>query len=347
MRRLAPLLCLLAAAPAFATNYVHVLHTKRGKPVTPPPPTTPHLVYYGGKVIPNVKIIAVFWGPNVDPVTTRDIGAFYKDLVGGPAFDWLSEYDTAGVATVTGIPGSNQRIGRGTFSQAITITPRAQGNPLKDAQIKAELTSQIKAGKLPAPDANTLYMIHFPPKQKIMMTGLSCDAFCAYHGTLNQTTYYGVLPDQGKGSGCDVGCGNDGPFGNLTVSAAHEVTEAVTDAQVGAAGNKAGPPMAWYDAHKDPTNHEYAEIGDICSSYSADYKGPSGRTWKIQKEWSNKAGGCIATKGDAPVVASAANPNAGAKSPGAAAKPGVKGKAKPGATLPASTTTPKRRPMAG
>ena len=344
MRRLAPLLfCLFLAAPAFAHNRSHHRHDKRGKArAVPPPVATPRLAYYGGKVIPNVKIVAVFWGPSVDAAVQKDIGAFYADLVGGPAFDWLSEYNTAGVKTVTGVPGSNQKIGRGTFVKAVTITPKAKGSPLKDAQIQAELAAQLKAGKLPAADENTLYMIHFPPKQVINMQGLSCQAFCAYHGTLDKTTYYGVMPDQSAGSGCDVGCGHDGPFGNLTVSAAHEITEAVTDAQVGAAGNSMGPPIAWYDPHKDATGAEYAEIGDICASYSADYKGPSGRTWKVQKEWSNQANGCIAKAGDAPAVASASAGGAGAHTPIDQPKSkGAKGKTK---AVPASTP---RRPLAG
>ena len=351
MRRLAPLLfvCLALATPSFAHNHVHVRHDKKGKkrPV-PPPVATAHLAYYGGKVISNVKIVAVFWGPNVDATVQKDIGAFYADLVGGPAWDWLSEYNTTGVKTVTGAPSSNQTIGRGTFAKAVTITPKAKGNPLKDAQIQTELAAQIKAGKLPAADANTLYMIHFPPKQTISMGGLSCQAFCAYHGTMNKTTYYGVMPDQSAGSGCDVGCGHDGPFGNVTVSAAHEVTEATTDAQVGAAGNSMGPPIAWYDPHKDATGAEYAEIGDICASYSADYKGPSGRSWKIQKEWSNKAGGCIAKQGDPPAVASA---SAGASSSGSHTPvdqpPGKAAKGKTGKSAVPAKSTPPRRPLAG
>lgn len=350
MRRLALLVSLAIASPAaLATNHVHLVKQKRVRTGPAPTPSKPpKLVYYGGHVLANVKVVAVFWGPSVDPKVKSDIGTFYSDLVTSPMFDWLSEYDTPATA-VDGRAATRQRIGHGSFAKAVTIAPRARGNPLKDAQIKAELASQIKAGNLPAPDENTLFVVHFAPRQTIKMEGLSCKDFCGYHGTINQTTYYVVLPDQGPGSGCEPGCGKAGPFGNLTATAAHEVIEAVTDPQVGAAGKTAGYPLAWYDANKDPSHHEWAEIGDICGDYEAQLKGASGKTWTVQKMWSNRANGCIVQRNDAAVVASALNPDAGARTPAPVgkAKTPAKSKAKPSDTQPASTTPPRRRPMAG
>jgi len=198
--------------------------------------------------------------------------------------------------------------------KAVAIGPRVKANPLSDAQIQAELAAQIAAGNLPKPDANTLYMVHFPPGQQIRAGGLSCRDFCAYHSSTRQNVYYGVMPDQGPGSGCDVGCGNAGSLGNLTATASHEVVEAVTDPQVGAVRNAARFPLAWYDAHKDARGAEYAEIGDVCAEYIADLKAPSGRLWKVQKMWSNKANGCIVERSDAPVAASAARPSSSSRS---------------------------------
>ncbi len=53
-----------------------------------------HLVYYGGPVISNVKVIAVDWGPNVDAGLRNELAGFYGTVTGGAYFDWLNEYST-------------------------------------------------------------------------------------------------------------------------------------------------------------------------------------------------------------------------------------------------------------
>src|SRR5206468_3058149 len=73
---------------------------------------------------------------------------------------------------------------------------------ITDAQIQAELSKLIDGGKAPAPDANSLYMVHFPPGITIDdgQGGTSCNEFCAYHGSYKKagkSIYYGVIPDQG------------------------------------------------------------------------------------------------------------------------------------------------------
>jgi hypothetical protein len=318
------LTALAGSLPAQAISHVHwhnsvkkswkPLPKKPAKPVkgqTAPPAVVkpPHLNYYGGRVISNVKLVAVFWGPSVDPQVVSSMPTFYSDFAQSPMFDWLSEYNT-NIKTVSGGAGTNQTIGRGSFLKAVTITPSknlAKAKQVTDAQIQQELTAQLKKGALPAADANTLYMIHFPPKLVIKSgSGLSCKSFCAYHSTLGTSTYYGVIPDAGPGSGCDVGCGNLSAFENLTASCTHEIVEAVTDAQIGAVkGNTIVPPAAWYDPDKDATGHEYAEIGDICAAYEVPMAMASGKSWVVQKEWSNKHNGCIALASDPPIPVAA------------------------------------------
>ena len=98
--------------------------------------------------------------------------------------------------------------------------------------------------------------------------------------------YYGVHPDMQAGSGCDTGCGNSAtPFSNYTSVASHELTETITDAEVGIA-NVVGPPVAWYD----PTN---GEIGDICNAMQGPYKAIDGQTYTVQMEFSNAQNNCI------------------------------------------------------
>lgn len=94
--------------------------------------------------------------------------------------------------------------------------------------------------------------------------------------------YYSVHPDFGPGSGCDVGCGSNTQFNNLTSASSHEMIEAVTDREVGIATTYA-PPLAWYDT-------TYGEIGDICNAQQGSVAG-----CVVQQEFSNVRNDCIVT----------------------------------------------------
>ena len=153
----------------------------------------------------------------------------------------------------------------------------------------------INAGLIPAPDLNTYYAIHFAPGITIDdgSGALSCQIFCAYHGTLRNPTsnsasvpyiYYGIMPDMG--GGCASGCGSSTTFNNLCSVSSHELAEMITDPAVGLAFSLAAP-LAWYDN----TN---GEVADICNGQQGTTIGSDGATYFIQKQWSNKAGVCLA-----------------------------------------------------
>src|SRR3954468_1211923 len=64
-----------------------------GDPTTPTPSTADSSATYGGgPVLSNVRIVSVFWGPNVDTTVTSQIGGFYSTLVDSPYLDWMREY---------------------------------------------------------------------------------------------------------------------------------------------------------------------------------------------------------------------------------------------------------------
>jgi len=279
-----------------------------------------HLTYFGGPVISNVHVVIVFWGTNVDPVVTTPgtIDQFFADITNSRYYDLLTEYSTAGV-TGAGTPAtsSNQTIGRGQFDATVTIIPSSCPGPatctLTDNQIQAELTSQLAAGHLPAPvkDAQgiieTFYMIYFPPGVHINLgTAPSCAAggFCAYHSNTSSLVPYGVLPDFGPTSGCQAPhCGSGTEFQNITAVTSHEMSEAVTDAQIGSAPNTPTPepPIAWYDFPPD-----MGEIGDICGGQDTTVSA-GGHTYTVQTEFSNLQGDCVS----APPVFNLATPASG------------------------------------
>ena len=244
-----------------------------------------HLTYYGGPVLSNARVVAVLWG-DVDPAVRDRIGGFYQAITAGPYFGWLSEYDTPG-----------QKIGKGLLAGVVAIAPRAARKTWTDAQIEKELAAQLKAGKLPAADLDTVYMIHFPPGVRVIMGGGgSCESggFCGYHSAFKRggtRIAYAVLPDMGPGSGCDTGCGaGASTFDLVTSVASHELVEAVTDPEVGLAHGLAAP-LAWYDA-------KGGEIGDICNGKSGKLK-TRGAAYTVQKQWSNAARACVLGRGRA------------------------------------------------
>jgi hypothetical protein len=274
-------------------------------------PAGAHLNYYGGRVVSNIQVVQVIWGSGsylaqVTSTASPSMATFYQGVLNSPYVDWLTEYNTN---TQTGTR-TDQIIGRGSFSQQVTITPSAanNGSTITDDQIKAELSAQLQAGNLPAPthDAagnnNTYYAIFFPHGKVITQGGgSSCSVFCAYHGTIANAgglgeVYYGVHPDFQAGSGCENACGTASTaFGNYTHVASHELIETVTDAEVGLATTFA-PPLAWYDQ----TN---GESGDICVGQNASMVGSDGVTYDVQKIFSNSANDCVASLGP-PAVAS-------------------------------------------
>ena len=256
-------------------------------------PANAYLFYYGGHVLGNVKVVPVFWGSNVPSDVQSTMPNFYAAVTNSTFWDFLQEYDT-NILDYGGQQGTNQHIGRGTATKGIVITPSITATSVTDSQIQSEIQHQISLGKLPAPDANTLYMTHFPAGMSISMpdgsggTATSCQQFCAYHGTIagSQEVFYGVIPNVTT-DGCELGCGPaGGGINNETMVSSHELVEATTDAEVGLATNNA-PPLAWYD----PQGQD-GEIGDICNATQGTITA-NGQSWSVQSEWSNSQNNCV------------------------------------------------------
>lgn len=266
-------------------------------------PAGAHLQYFGGRIVSNIQVVQVLYGtgsfiPQVTSTATPSVATFYQGVLNSPYVDWLTEYNTVGLPP----PNSNQVLGRGSFSQQVQITPNPANNGtlIDDLQIQNELSAQIAAGTLPPPthDAagnnNTYYALFFPHGKTISLGGaLSCQVFCAYHGTIENSgghgeIEYGVHPDFQPGSGCELGCGAAAtPFGNVTQVASHELVETMTDPEVGLA-SVFGPPLAWADT-------VFSEIGDICNDQNGQIVGADGVTYDVQTEFSNSINDCIVT----------------------------------------------------
>ncbi|KAJ3319857.1 hypothetical protein HDU76_000432 [Blyttiomyces sp. JEL0837] len=216
-----------------------------------------NLVKNGRDGLKNVEIVLLLWG-NVN--YAGNYPDFYQTLLASPAYQMLGQYG----------------IGAGSYKGYIQLPP--SGGPAlpgnNNPDIGAYLHQLTQAGYL-KPNANTYYAIHFGQN-----TGVTCNGFCAYHTGVwigdipNQATnelIFGVMPDL---NGC--GCGGNSVFEAQTMSAAHELIEAVTD-----------PWGGYYD----PVTG--AEIGDLCSYRTFSITGSSGNSYVIQKFWSNIANTCV------------------------------------------------------
>lgn len=264
--------------------------------------------YYGGPIISNPDVVVVYWGTTVSNVVKCgggtdsqgnciDISRFFSATANSTFVDMLQQYNTninANAGSKNGSPGTDQFVGRGTVhvGSPFVITPHAanSGSPITDANIQNEIQAQITAGTLPAPatdstgNVDTLYFVYFPPGLVISDPGFgSCVTYCAYHSTFAMNSKdipYGVIPDFGPGSGCDLGCGSGSQWQNVDSASSHEFAESITDEAVGI-GNFVDFPLAWYDINN-------GEIGDPCNQHTDTFKFDS-ITYTVQQEFSQKS----------------------------------------------------------
>jgi hypothetical protein len=280
------------------------LMTGELRPAATPPASVNLLQYYGGPVISNVKVVQVNWNGSIDPTIKNGMGGFYSAVTASEYFDWLDgDYATtrnANAGSHNGMAGTQQHIGRGTFNGQFTLTGTSTSGTIFDSAIQQALSSNISSGNLPQPDANTIYMVQFPPHTLIddgagdqSCPGSALNLFCAYHSTMvvgSLHVKYGVLPDVSVD--CNSGCGSNATyFNNGTSVASHELIEAVTDADVGlVTGNSYDYPAAWGGSQ--------GEIGDICNATQGTIAAlqPDGSHYVVQKEYDNVTGNCIVTK---------------------------------------------------
>jgi hypothetical protein len=231
-----------------------------------------HMVYRGGPVISNVKVFTLFWSPSVENQSALD--SFYGAIVDSAYIDGLAEYDT-----------STQKIGRGKYLGTYVDSAAPAGAQVNDDQVQQEIGRLIDAGQIPQPDADTLYMVHFPAGVTITMQSYaSCRQFCAYHSSFTHgsgAVYYGIMPDF---SGACASCGGEPTqFDSTTVVASHEVAEAITDPNIGIA-NATGDErqLGWYD-------DKNSEIADVCQGQSFTLAG-----YRVTELWSNQQNACVA-----------------------------------------------------
>jgi hypothetical protein len=265
------------------------------------------LVYYGGRMVSNPQVVAVSWGNYVDSAVVNSMGGFYTAILNSPYLDWVSEYSTAGLYANDGLPGSSQRIGRGSFAGSFVIAPSNSSTTLSLTDVDTEVLAQIAAGHLPAPvsdaygNANTIYMVNFPSGVTLedAQGDRSCVQFCGIQDTLvlnGKSVGIGMFVDIGPTSLCSGGCGGDVNYlNNVTALHAHQLLNIVTDLEVGLV-TSLGRPLGWYDATSR------GQIADLCNQVQAQVAG-----YTVETGWSNSQGACIAQVASLPLCDGSSN----------------------------------------
>jgi hypothetical protein len=234
--------------------------------------TACHLAYQNGALIPSVKIVALYWGTtNNGQYKYKDqLHQYYDAVTNSPYWDWLIEYNVSGYS-----------IARGGFAaEYADAAAPAKATINESSDLQPWISGLIDAGKIPAPDADTLYFVHLPGSSQVSSGagGTTCSDNCAYHFFYTKGTKevrYAVIPDQNSGAcSTNPSCPTQlAAFDRLTIVASHELVEAVTDPN----------GMGWLD-----NNQACGEIGDICVGQPGKAAG-----FTVQLEWSNKNGKCI------------------------------------------------------
>ena len=187
-----------------------------------------------------------------------EVNKFFDYILTSSLIDQLAEYS---------VP--QYSIQHGKRSGSVVLTTPDVPRTLDDSAIQQMIQQQIADGKLPPATPNLLFFVFLPSGVTVTQGGsASCKAFCGYHDAISNDVFYAVMPFPDC-SGCASGLSS---FDALTVTASHELCEAITDPV---------PGEGWYD-------NQNGEIGDICA-----WQTKKVGSYTVQKEWSNKAAGCI------------------------------------------------------
>jgi hypothetical protein len=240
---------------------------------TPPPIA---LTYRGGPLLSHVRVATLFWGSAWGGSSLAGYfnGFFGTLFADGRFMANLAQYSV-----------SHYPIGNGTFAGTVVDTQQPPGK-LHDAQIQTEIRSQITAGHLPKPDANTVYFVFTPPGVEAFdrYGSNSVDDFYSYHDYASGSGGfpYAVIPYDNT---------LDDPR-LMTIYASHELAEVVTDPA------PSDRQLGWYDDY-------YGEVADVVDTLyderliseaeSLDsVRGSNGSVYVVTKVWSAKDGAPVA-----------------------------------------------------
>ena len=167
----------------------------------------------------------------------------------------------------------------GDFELADTVS----GRTIDDADFTTYAKQAIMSGKLPTPDAQTLFMFYLPPNTTMVVQGqVTCRDNGGYHSSFLMSFGGG---DGGAVTSVDVAYAIIprcfGSFQDATIAASHEIAEAATDPTSNSSYNLVSND-AWIPILQGRSVG--GEVGDLCSYMNYDESG-----YTVQRIWSNAA----------------------------------------------------------
>lgn len=203
---------------------------------------TGHLTFHGGKVLRSPDVVPVYVGPY------WQTSAGKRDLA----------RNDAAMAALVKDPGQTEIWkeyggGPGTTS-ASKVIPGVTHRDWSKEDVEALVQAQVRAGSLDASDPERVFTLVLPPGATLRDGEASSTAgLGGFHGNVTapdgHPVYYAVVVySQRTGdelNGIDF---TGTPIDNVTITESHEVTEAVTDPDVGLAIQTGNPRyLGWYD----------------------------------------------------------------------------------------------------
>src|SRR5580704_8110606 len=168
-----------------ATSSVSTSSSSSGSTMYPAPhPPPPQVISGGGPVLASPRIVPIFFS-NDDPTEEGQIQDFVAQV--GATSYWTAAVSEYGVGPATAVP-------------PVELAETATGM-LTDADVQNWLAAKLNADLLPAPDANTVYVIHYPSGVTIVEqdpalggTIESCQTFGGYHESITLDANHDGVP---------------------------------------------------------------------------------------------------------------------------------------------------------
>lgn len=249
------------------------------------------VTYHGGQVIPQIKAVDIFYGWNgKDPGTTpqsvlfqNQIDAYVKFLAGSTYLGDLNQYgvgtgslldaDVKNVHATIPYPADfvQQTVNGKVYPNAV-LDHNSAGYAADPNNIQDMLNKAIADKAVPAPDANTFYLVWVGPGATTIQESepgtpplIAPGAFAGYHFFQKEKSLaYAVLPNPSPSNATAAQL--DDTFDFMTVVASHEIGEGVTDPYF----------FGWY------YQTAAGEIGDLTTGQIIGL-GP----YQVQRLWSN------------------------------------------------------------
>jgi hypothetical protein len=226
----------------------------------------PHLNYYGGKVLKSPRFVSLYYGSYWSSASGQAYRQYFdrfaRSIVKSPYASLWKEYGA----------------GKGIFDGGQLVRAAKTPHAITESDVQSIIRQGLANGTIRKGGPETVYTLFLPPDVILKTSGSSSeDGLGGYHGSYNDKNgkkiYYAALAFSRDGNGIDF-TGN--PRDNITITASHEWTEAVTDPDVN------NGKLGWYD-------ERYGEAGDIPINLGTPLASLYGRIkgYAVQKEWSN------------------------------------------------------------